>query len=89
MESNIYFTIAISSILVFALIVAIGIIPISFENVLAQEGAITPKGSVNDTLIINDTLIDKNKGSTRSSTEFSAVNDTISGQNTSQWTIQH
>ena len=90
MESNIYFTIAISSILVFALIVAIGIIPISFENVLAQEeGAITPKGSVNDTLIINDTLIDKNKGSTRSSTEFSAVNDTMSGQNTSQWTIQH
>ena len=91
MESNIYFTIAISSILVFALIVAtVGIIPISFENVLAQEeGAITPKGSVNDTLIINDTLIDKNKGTTRSSTEFSAVNDTMSGQNTSQWTIQH
>jgi hypothetical protein len=92
MESNIYFTIAISSsILVFALIVAtVGIIPTAFVNVLAQEeGAITPKGSVNDTLIINDTLIDKNKGSTRSSTEFSAVNDTISGQNTSQWTIQH
>ena len=94
MESNIYFTIAISSsILVFAfLIVAtVGIIPTTaFVNVLAQEeGAITPKGSVNDTLIINDTLIDKNKGSTRSSTEFSAVNDTMSGQNTSQWTIQH
>ena len=98
MESkNIYLTIAISSssILVFAfLIVATtaGIIPTTalFVNVLAQEeGAITPKGSVNDTLIINDTLIDKNKGSTRSSTEFSAVNDTMSGQNTSQWTIQH
>ncbi len=91
MESNIYFTIAISSILVFALIVAtVGIIPTAFVNVLAQEeGAITPKGSVNDTQIINDTLIDKNKGSTRSSTEFSAVNDTMSGQNTSQWTIQH
>jgi hypothetical protein len=95
MESNIYLTIAISSsILVFAfLIVAtVGIIPTTtaFVNVLAQgEGAITPKGSVNDTLIINDTLKDKNKGSTRSSTEFSAVNDTISGQNTSQWTIQN
>ena len=95
MESNIYLTIAISSsILVFAfLIVATaGIIPTTalFVNVLAQEeGAITPKGSVNDTLIINDTLIDKNKGTTRSSTEFSAVNDTMSGQNTSQWTIQH
>lgn len=89
MKSNIYFTIAISSILVFALIVATGIISTAFVNVLAQEGAITPKGSVNDTLIINDTLIDKDKGTTRSSTEFSAVNDTISGQNTSQWTIQH
>ena len=94
MESNIYFTIAISSsILAFAfLIVAtVGIIQTTaFVNVLAQEeGAITPKGSVNDTLIINDTLIDKNKGTTRSSTEFSAVNDTMSGQNTSQWTIQH
>jgi hypothetical protein len=88
MESNIYFTIAISSsILVFALIVAtVGIIPTTaFVNVLAQEeeGAITPtEGSV------NDTQIDKDKGTTRSSTEFSAVNDTISGQNTSQWTIQ-
>ena len=81
----------IASILVFALIVAtVGIIPTAFVNVLAQEeGAITPKGSVNDTQIINDTLIDKNKGSTRSSTEFSAVNDTMSGQNPSQWTIQH
>ena len=74
MESNIYFTIAISSILVFALIVATGIIPTAFVNVLAQEGAITPKGSV------NDTLIDKDKGTSRSSTEFSAVNDKMSGQ---------
>jgi hypothetical protein len=89
MESNIYLTIAISSILVFALIVATGIIPTAFVNILAQDGAIAPEGSVNDTLIINDTLIDKDKGTTRSSTEFSAVNDTISGQNTSQWTIQH
>jgi hypothetical protein len=98
MESkNIYLTIAISSsILAFAFLIiatTVGIIPKTalFVNVLAQgeEGAITPKGSVNDTLIINDTLIDKNKGSTRSSTEFSAVNDTMSGQNTSQWTIQH
>lgn len=85
MESNIYFTIAISLILVIVLIVAIGIIPTAFVNVLAQEeGAITPtEGSV------NDTQIDKDKGTTRSSTEFSAVNDTRSGQNTSQWTIQH
>ena len=81
MESKIYFTIAISSsILAFALIVATGMIPTAFVNVLAQEGAISTEGSV------NDTLIDKDKGTSRSSTEFSAVNDTMSGQNVSQWT---
>src|SRR5512145_762124 len=58
MESKIYLTITISSILAFALIAATGISTIAFVNVLAQEGAITPEGS---------------------------VNDTMSGQNTSQW----
>ena len=63
MESKIYFTIAISSsILAFALIVATEMIPTAFVNVLAQEGAISPEGSV------NDTLIDKDKGTSRSST---------------------
>lgn len=90
MESKLYsITIKISSIIVFALIITVGTIPSIFEHVLAQEDAITSEDSGNDTLIINDTLIDKDKGTTRSSTEFSAVNDTISGQNTSQWTIQH
>jgi hypothetical protein len=84
MESKLYsITIKISSITVFALIITVGTIPSIFEHVLAQEDAITSEDSG------NDTLIDKDKGTTRSSTEFSAVNDTISGQNTSQWTIQH
>jgi hypothetical protein len=84
MESKLYsITIKISSIIVFALIITVGTIPSIFEHVLAQEDAITSEDSG------NDTLIDKDKGTTRSSTEFSAVNDTISGQNTSQWTIQH
>jgi hypothetical protein len=48
MESKIYSTIVISSILTFALIA--GVIPAAFVNVLAQEGAITPEGSVNDTM---------------------------------------
>ena len=84
MESKLYsITIKISSIIVFALIITVGTIPSIFEHVLAQEDAITSEDSG------NDTLIDKDNGTTRSSTEFSAVNDTISGQNTSQWTIQH
>jgi hypothetical protein len=84
MESkNIYFTIAISSILVFVLILATGTMLSIFEYVVAQEDAINPEG------LVNDTQIDKDRGTTRSSTEFSALNDTISGQNTSQWTIQH
>ena len=90
MESKLYsIAIKILSVIAFALIITVGTIPSIFENVLAQEDAITSEDSGNDTLIINDTLIDKDKGTTRSSTEFSAVNDTISGQNTSQWTIQH
>ena len=84
MESKLYsITIKISSIIAFALIITVGTIPSIFEHVLTQEDAINSEGSG------NDTLIDKDKGTTRSSTEFSAVNDTISGQNTSQWTIQH
>ncbi len=50
MESKIYLTITISSILAFALIAATGISTIAFVNVLAQEGAITPEGSINDTM---------------------------------------
>ena len=49
MESKTYSTIVITSILTFALI-AIGISTTAFVNVLAQEGAITPEGSVNDTM---------------------------------------
>ena len=55
-----------------------------FENVVAQEGAINPaEDLVNDTQIgkdrgVNDTQIDKDKGTTRSSTDFSAINDTMS-----------
>jgi hypothetical protein len=86
MESYIYFTIAISSILVFVLIVAAGIISTAIVNIVAQEeGVVNPPAED----LVNDTQIDKDKGTTRSSTEFSAVNDTISGQNTSQWNIQH
>lgn len=48
MESKTYSTIFVTSILTFALITAIP--SIVFVNVLAQEGAITPEGSVNDTM---------------------------------------
>jgi hypothetical protein len=51
-------SIVITSILAFVLIAAAGL-STPFENVLGQEGAITPEGS---------------------------VNDTMSGQNASQWT---
>ena len=50
MESKIHSTIFLTSILAFALIAAVGISTTTFVNVLAQEGAITPEGSVNDTL---------------------------------------
>jgi hypothetical protein len=49
MESKIHSTIFLTSILVFASI-ATGISTTAFVNVLAQEGAITPEGSVNDTM---------------------------------------
>ena len=48
MESKTYSTLFVTSILTFALITAIP--SIVFVNVLAQEGAITPEGSVNDTM---------------------------------------
>ena len=48
MKSKTYSTIFVTSILTFALITAIP--SIVFVNVLAQEGAITPEGSVNDTM---------------------------------------
>jgi hypothetical protein len=52
MESNIYFTIAISPLLVFALIVATEIIiPTAFENVLAQgEGGGAGEQGANQTM---------------------------------------
>jgi hypothetical protein len=49
MESKIHSTIFLTSILASALI-ATGISTTAFVNVLAQEGAITPEGSVNDTM---------------------------------------
>jgi hypothetical protein len=48
MESKTHSIIVITSILTFALITAIP--SVVFVNVLAQEGAITPEGSVNDTM---------------------------------------
>jgi hypothetical protein len=75
--SKIYFTIiVIISILAFALIAETGIMPKAFVNVLAQEGAINPEN------LVNNTQIDKDRGTTRSSTDFSAINDTMSDQNT-------
>lgn len=47
-------SIVITSVLAFILISA-GI-PTTLENVLSQEGAITPKGSVNDTMSGQDAL---------------------------------
>ena len=49
MNSKIH-SIVISSILAFALIAAAGGISTASVNVLAQEGAITPEGSINDTM---------------------------------------
>ena len=50
METKSHSTIVIMSILAFALIATAGISTTTFVNVLAQEGAITPEGSVNDTM---------------------------------------
>lgn len=87
MESKTYLTIIIiiSSILIFALYANTGTMLSIFEKAVAQEGAqegaITPEDSVNDTQIdtdrsVNDTQIDTDAGTTRSSPDFSALNDT-------------
>jgi hypothetical protein len=86
MKSKMYLAIVItiSSIFTFALIATTGTTFSIFENVVAQEGAINPaEDLVNDTQIdkdrgVNDTQIDKDRGTTRSSTDFSAINDTTS-----------
>jgi hypothetical protein len=85
MKSKTYLALAITifSILTFALITITGTTFSIFENVIAQEGAVNPaEDLVNDTLVdkergVNDTQIDKDKGTTRSSTDFSAINDTM------------
>jgi len=75
MKSKIYLAIVItiSSILTFALITTTGTTFSIFENVVAQEGAVNPPEDLD-----NNTQIDKDKGTTRSSTDFSAINDTMS-----------
>jgi hypothetical protein len=88
MKSKMYLAIAITifSTLTFALIATTTTETTFsiFENVVAQEGAINPaEDSVNDTQIdkdrgVNDTQVDKDRGTTRSSTDFSAINDTMS-----------
>jgi hypothetical protein len=87
MKLKIYLAIVItlSSILTFALIATTTGATFSlFENVVAQEGTVNPaEDLVNDTQVdkergVNDTQIDKDKGTTRSSTDFSAINDTMS-----------
>jgi hypothetical protein len=74
MKSKMYLAIVITifSILTFALIAITGTTFSIFENVIAQESAINSED------LVNDTQIDKDRGTTRSSTEFSAVNDTMS-----------
>ncbi len=76
MKSKMYLAIVItiSSIFTFALIATTTGTTVSiFENVVAQEGAINPAEDS-----VNDTQIDKDRGTTRSSTDFSAINDTMS-----------
>jgi hypothetical protein len=77
MKSKIYLAIVItiSSILTFALITTttIGTTFTIFENVVAhQEGA--NNSAAED--LTNDTQIDRDTGNTRSSPDFSAINDT-------------
>ena len=75
MESKMHVAIAITifSILAFALIATTETTFLIFENVVAQEGAVNPAEDS-----INDTQVDKDRGTTRSSTDFSAINDTMS-----------
>ncbi|HEX5187652.1 MAG TPA: hypothetical protein VFV86_12260 [Nitrososphaeraceae archaeon] len=42
-----------------------------FENAIAQENTINSSDSV------NNTILDKDKGTSRSSTDFSAINETM------------
>ena len=49
MELEMYSIAITPSILAFALIAAAETIPWIFENVIAQEVAITPEGSINET----------------------------------------
>ena len=76
MKSKMYLAIAITifSTLTFALIATTptGATFSMFENIVAQEGAVNPAED-----LVNDTQIDKDKGTTRSSTDFSAINDTM------------
>jgi len=75
MKSKMYLAIVITifSILTFALIATTTGATFSiFENIVAQEGAINPAEDS-----VNDTQIDEDKGTTRSSTDFSAINDTM------------
>ena len=65
--------ITIFSILTFALITTTETTFSIFKNVAAQEGAVNPAEDS-----VNDTQIDKDRGTTRSSTDFSAINDTMS-----------
>jgi hypothetical protein len=75
MKSKMYLAIVITilSILTFALIATTGTTFSIFENVVAQEGQVNPAEDSG-----NSTQIDKDKGTTRSSTDFSAINDTLS-----------
>ena len=75
MKKEMYLAIGItlSSILTFALITTTGTTLLLFENVVAQEGAVNPPEDLD-----NNTQTDKDKGTTRTSTDFSAINDTIS-----------
>ncbi|HEX7257965.1 MAG TPA: hypothetical protein VF242_07880 [Nitrososphaeraceae archaeon] len=77
MKSKMYLAIAITifSTLTFALIATTTTETTFsiFENVVAQEGAINPAEDS-----VNDTQVDKDRGTTRSSTDFSAINDTMS-----------
>ena len=84
MKSKTYLALVImvSSVLTFALITITGTTFSIFENAIAQEDAVDTEDSVNDTQIdkdggVNDTQIDKDGGTTRSSTDFSAINDTM------------
>jgi len=73
LKMSLAIVITVSSILVFALIATTTGTPFSiFVNVVAQEGTINTTED-----LVNDTQIDKDRGTTRSSTDFSAINDTM------------